>query len=247
MMGLFRSATQEADRQQPAVSSSAQLKNHILDLPPVTTADVTDLDGKSFNVFDMTMNGIQIATTVRDALVLTQSMRLIDEVTKDAQAVRIGTRSAERFMSPLEALGPLATYTSFWIDLAAAWADAKARILKDNAARGISVGVMLGANDAAPPYVVSHFWQQAKASYPADREVEVAAKNMHNTALVAGYGQGKSLTKTQKGRLFAYLHGQMSEEERSYYFGVNPEDWGPSRRKYYYILCAALFRNYHLE
>lgn len=244
---IFEDVKQEADRQQRAVNFSAQLKDHILNIPPVATADVVDLVDKSFDVFDMTMNGIQIAAAIPDALTLTQSMRLVAEVSQDDQAARTAINGTGRFTFALEAIEPLATYVCFWIDPPGPWAEDKAKILKDNAARGMSAGVTLGANDAGPSYVASHFWQHAKGSYPAYREMEVAAKNMHNIALVAGYGQGKGLTKTQKGRLLAYLHGKMSEGDRAYYFSVNHSEWGPTMKRYYHILCAALFRSYHLE
>jgi hypothetical protein len=39
----------------------------------------------------------------------------------------------------------------------------------------------------------------------------------------------------------------MSEGDRAYYFSVNHSEWGPTMKRYYYILCAALFRSYHLE
>jgi hypothetical protein len=77
--------------------------------------------------------------------------------------------------------------------------------------------------------------------------VEAAAKNMHNTALIAGYAHGKSLTRTQKSRFFAYLHGRMRDTDRSYYFGVAPRDWGPRMKKDYYVACAALFRKHNLD
>lgn len=246
-MGLFEDVEQEAGRQQGAANFSAQLKDHVLNLPPAAAADVVDLLDKNFSVFDMTMNGIQIAAAIPDALTLTRSMRLVADVSRDIQAAGTAMKGAGRFTLALEALEPLATYVCFWIDPPGPWAEDKARILKDNAARGMSAGVALGANDAGPSYVAGHFWQHAKGSYPAYREMEAAAKNMHNIALVAGYGQGKSLTKTQKGRFFTYLHGKMSEGDRSYYFSVDLREWGPTMKRYYYILCAALFRSYHLE
>jgi hypothetical protein len=248
MMGLFEDVAQEAGRYRDAANFSAQLKDHVLNVPPVATADVVDLLDKTFSVFDMTMNGIQIAATIADALTLTQSMRLVADASLDTQAASTAIKGAGRFsLAPPDALEPLATYVCFWIDPPGPWAEDKVKILKDNAARGMSAGVTLGANDAGPAYVASHFWQHAKGSYPAYREMEAAAKNMHNIALVAGYGQGKSLTKTQKGRLLAYLHGKMSEGDRAYYFSVNHSEWGATMKRYYYILCAALFRSYHLE
>jgi hypothetical protein len=247
MMGFMQEVGQEADRQQRAAIFNAQLKNQMLNASGGAAGEVRDLAGKTFDVFDMTMSGIQVAQAIHDALALTQAMRLVEDVGKDAQAISTAIRGADRFMYALEPLGPLATYVSFWIELAGAWAEAKGRILKDNAARGMSVGVVLGANDETPPYVASNFWQQTKARYPAYREVELAARNLHNAGLVAGYAQGKALSLTQRKRFIHCLHGKMTEGDRSYYFDVDSKDWGSRMRKGYYLVCAALFRKDHLN
>lgn len=246
-MGLLEDARQELDRRRGGGFFNSILKNQLLNVPPGPTGDVADLDDKTFPVFDMTMNGIQVAETIHDALNLTQSMRLVSDVCRDTQVVSAALKDAARFAFALETLGPLAGYVGFWIDSADGWAEAKARILKDNAARGLSNGVVLGANGVDSSYVAGNFWQQANGSYPTFREVEAAARNMHNTALVAGYAHGKSLTRTQKARFFAYLHGRMRDTDRAYFFGVAVKDWGPRMKKDYYVACAALFRKHNLD
>jgi hypothetical protein len=153
-------------------------------------------------------------------------------------------------MFALEALGPIAAYVSFWLDLAGAWAEAKARVFKDNAMRGFSAGVVLGANGAPPTYVGFNFWQKANGSYPAYRELDVPSKNIHNGALVAGYAQGKSLSNNQRRRLFRFLNGKLSDGQKHFYFEANPvtgqesnwNNWSLQTKKGYYTDLAAVFR-----
>ena len=45
MMGLFEDVAQEAGRYRDAANFSAQLKDHVLNVPPVATADVVGPPG----------------------------------------------------------------------------------------------------------------------------------------------------------------------------------------------------------
>src|SRR5580704_13504923 len=107
-------------------------------------------------------------------------------------------------------------------------------------ASGASRGVVLGGNDCGPHYV-SQFWMFSNPRYPAYREVEPTARNMYNIGLVAGYGEGKSLTRNQKGNLFRYIHGNMTNATRGMYSG-NFKDWTLKKKQDYYIDCGAIFR-----
>jgi len=162
-MTFLEQARKEAERRRLAAIAAADLKKYIKDTPPlegaIDTAQTMDLVGKGFNVFDMMMNGIQTAERIHEAVTLTRSMRMMTDLPKEAQVVNLASRSitAGRFMFALEALGPIAAYVSFWLDLAGAWAEAKARVFKDNAMRGCSAGVVLGANGAPPSYVGFNF------------------------------------------------------------------------------------------
>jgi hypothetical protein len=249
-MGLIEAYQQEVRRKKVLRDFDAKLKNHILNIPPIEDAKTLDLVGKGFNVFDMTMSGIEIADAIHDALTLTRSMRLVEDVSKEAQVVSTAVRGAERFMFALEALGPLMSYLSFWIDLAGAWAEAKARILTDNAMYGMSTGVVLGANNMNPSYVGHNFWMWADPFYPAYPEAQRAAKNIYNVALVAGYGQGKSLSVNQRKRLFRCLGSYLSDGQRSFYFSPNAQTgeesswdtWSATSRKDYLLALGAIFR-----
>ena len=169
-MTFLQEAKKEAERRRLAEIENADLKKFIKDTPPlddaISASETLDIVGKSFNVFDMVMNEIAIADTIHDAITLTRSMRIISDLPKEAQVVNLASTSirAGRFMFALEALGPIMAYVSFWLDLAGAWAEAKARVFKDNAMRGFSTGVVLGANGANPTFVGYNFWQQARCS-----------------------------------------------------------------------------------
>jgi len=254
-MGLFDAAKQELERKHRQAVLDAQLKFHYPDAPFYESAERDahrlEIAGYVASGFDMVMNGFQTAERVHDTIELIRSTKLMAEVAEETEAVSTAVKGAERFMFALEALGPLVSYVGFWMDLAGAWAEAKARILKDNLLRGLSYGVVLGANDAGASYVRNNFWQWGKLSYPAYREVEEAAKNLHNIALCSGYGQAKALTKNQKGRVFADILRRMSDATRSFYFPSGDmgdwKDWGLSLKKSYYGECAAIFRREHLS
>jgi len=99
-----------------------QLKSHIPNIPSVAISDAVDLVGKSFNAFDMTMSGTQIATAIREALTSIQPMRSVADASQDRQAVSTDDKGADvsqdmravgvdtmvvgHFMSAREALGP---------------------------------------------------------------------------------------------------------------------------------------------
>jgi len=234
---------------------AAKLNTLIPDAEPlrnaVGIADTYQLGLKSIDVYGMVFSGIDIITAIHEAITLTHSMRLIHETEMLMQtAARVVTlpspasasaMSVGRYLFLGNAIGVLGAYVGVWMTLGGAWAQAKADILTDQAMTGVSRGVVLGANDAAPSYVSRTFWVHAKPAYPAYREMEAAAKNMHNIALVAGYAQGKSLSRNQKGNMFRFLHARMTTGSRSTYSG-DWNTWNGGTKKSYYIDCAALFR-----
>lgn len=218
-----------AARHEIAIRSRAvKLKDYVLDKDPtksaVQAADRLVIAGKAIDVFGMVLTGIDLFQTVQDAVTLTRTMHLMHEVEMGLRtAENVGNiakgasiMSTERYLFAANAFGVLATYVGVWLSIAGAWAAAKADILTDNAMTGASRGAVLGANDALPSYVGSQgFWMWAKPFYPAMREAESAARNVHNIALVAGYAQRKILSPNQKGNLFRFLHARMSPGSRS--------------------------------
>ena len=252
-MDVVEAAKQELARRRRAV----RLKNLIPDVEPVTGADRYDTIGKTLDVYGMVLNGIDAVQTISDAITLLRTTHLLHEtemgLTSLAESARItqlantmeatdSVMAAGRYMFAANVFGVLTTYVGVWMSLAGAWAQAKADILKDNAMSGASLGAVLGANDALPHYIASqNFWMRSPPSYPAFREAENAAKNIHNIAFVAGYAEGKSLTLNQKGNLFRFLQGRMSVVDRAYYSG-QWKDWSLGKKRDYYFQCAANFR-----
>jgi hypothetical protein len=251
-MGWIEDAEEALKKQLHTV----KLKNLVSDEEPgraaITATNRYGLLGKSLDVYGMVLTGIDILSTVQDAMNVTRSMHLLHEtemglmsLEQSGQIARAANSTsvmgAGRFLFAANVFGIFATYIGVWLSLAGAWAAAKADILTDNAMAGVSRGAVLGANDAGPSYVGQNFWMFVKPSYPMYREAETAAKNIYNIALVAGYAQGKSLSRNQKGNLFRFIHARMTEGSRSFYSG-DWAAWSPQTKKNYYIECAAIFR-----
>jgi hypothetical protein len=254
-MDVLEQAKQELVRRRRAV----RLKTVVPDVESLTGANRFDSIGKTLDVYGMVLNGIDIVQTINDAITVMRSMDLLHEseigLTSLAESARVtqlastmeatdSVMSAGRYLFAANALGVLTTYVGVWMSLAGAWAQAKADILTDNAKSGASLGAVLGANDAGPHYIASqNFWMRSRPSYPAYREAENAAKNIHNIAFVAGYAEGKSLKPNQKGNLFKFLHARMTIVDQAYYTSGPWNEWSAGKRRDYYFQCAANFRN----
>jgi hypothetical protein len=252
----YDDVVQEVKAKEIARRRALALRNLIPDVDSaVATSMRMDILGKGLDVYGFILNGIEAAQRVQETIAVVRSTRLLSEsesalaalketaeVAKVSEAVEAGESimEAERFLFAANVLGVLTTYVGVWMSIAGAWAAAKADILTDNSASGASRGVVLGGNDCGPHYV-SQFWMFSNPSYPAYREVERTARNMYNIGLVAGYGAGKSLTRNQKGNLFRYIHGNMTNATRGLYSG-NFKDWTLKKKQDYYIDCGAIFR-----
>jgi len=249
-MDLLEQAKHEMERRRRAT----RLKNIVPDLPAAIAANRFDAIGKAIDVYGMVMNGIDAVMTLNDAITLLRTTHLIHETEMGFQSLAESARvtelastleatdsvmSAGRYLFAANVLGVLASYVGVWMSIAGAWAQAKADILTDHAKRGASLGAVLGANDAGPHYA-AQFWMWSQPSYPAYREAEGAAKNIHNISLVAGYAEGKTLSLNQKGVLFRFLQGNMGVVDRSYYTG-DWKTWSDGKKKEYYYQCAAEF------
>lgn len=258
-MSIFtepESMLKQIKERETARRRALALRNLIPDVDSAAATAVNlDLLGRGLDVYGFVLNGIEAAQRVQEAIAIVRSTRLLSEseaalaalkesaeVANVAEGVEAGESimEAERFLFAANVLGVLTTYVSVWLSIAGAWAAAKADILEDNSSSGASRGAVLGGNDCGPHYV-SQFWMFSNPSYPAYREVEPTARNMYNIGLVAGYGAGKSLTRNQKGNLFRYIHGNMSNASQRMYSG-NFKDWSLQKKKDYYIDCAAIFR-----
>jgi hypothetical protein len=259
-MTTMEDAQKEIAKKQAA---AGKLKDMISGLDPLATAscDVNSLVriGQGLDVFGMVLTGIDIVSTVKDALDVARMIHLLHDselgamtlkesgnVARLASSGSTSVAAASRFLFAANVLGVLATYVGVWISLGAGYAQAKVDILTDQAMSGASRGVILGANYALAPYVTQNFELTVKPSYPMYREVESAAMNMYNIALLAGYAHGAALSQNQKVNLGRFLFGRMTPGQRSYFSG-GWSSFGARRKIDYYIETAAVFRGQLLQ
>jgi len=239
-------------------AQAAQLKSLISDRNPLEkaagVADHLVRTGKRLDVFGFVMTGIDIVTVVNDAMQVARSLQLLHDselgaitlqqsgnIARHAASGSTSVMAASRFLFAANVLSVLATWVGVWISLGTSYAQAKVDVLTDRAMSGASQGVILGANNAGPGYVRQHFLTRVRPSYPMYREVETAAMNMQNVAVLAGYAHGKSLSQNQKVNLGKFLVQNMSPGQRSYFSG-DWLTWEPRRKIDYYIENAAIFR-----
>jgi hypothetical protein len=252
---LREKAEREAAKRRANVS---KLKDVISDLPAyadaVGTSDQMILIGRALDVYGFIMTGLDIAATVKDAMNVARVIHLLHDSELGAMSLQQSGRlaqlatsgstsvmAASRYLFAANVLGVLATYVGVWISLGSGYAQAKVEIFTEQAMSGVSQGVMLGANNALAPYVGQNFQMTVKPMYPMYREIEGAAMNMHNIALLAGYAHGRSLSQNQKLNLGRYIHGRMTEGQRNYFAG-GWSTYGPRTKKDYYIDTGAIFR-----
>jgi hypothetical protein len=276
MATAFEVLEKEVKARETARRHALSLKNLIPEVKVAAySAMMMDLFCKGQDVYDMVLNGIEMAQRVPEALSMIRgsdfvrnllqdkafdmgkdlvrfkhfdselgpaSLKESARITEFSNTLKVGDSimQAERFLFAAQMFGVLTTYIDVWMNIAGAWAAAKANILEDNSASGVSRGVVLGANDCGPHYA-AQFWMFSTPSYPAYHEVEATARNVYNIGLVAGYGTGKGLSPNQKGNLFCYLHANMSKASQKIYSG-SFADWTPQKKKSYYIDCSAIFR-----
>lgn len=90
------------------------------------------------------------------------------------EAIELGSRAGPWQAAGIAVgtVGVLAQYVGVWLTIGGAHADAMAAIAKDHVARGISYGVVLGANGAKPNYAYENFWLNSLPSLPFYREFE---------------------------------------------------------------------------
>jgi hypothetical protein len=151
------------------------------------------------------------------------------------------------FALPLEVVGPVNQMVSFWVELGSAHAEAINSVIKDEIESGFSRGVVLGADQRSPDYLKSNYWVKfspvPNSVYP---EYGRKFQNAYNSALIAGYAQGKALSKEQSGAFFSDLFARMSENPAVTY-GADSKLWTDRNWRDYYLDCAMVFRRDHLK
>ncbi|MEY9524067.1 hypothetical protein ABIF70_005208 [Bradyrhizobium japonicum] len=145
--------------------------------------------------------------------------------------------------------GVLAQYVGVWLTIGGAHADAMAEIARDYLARGISYGIVLGANGAKPNYVYENFWLHSRPNLPVYREFEARAQNLQNAGLVTGYSEGKRLSQDEMQLFFEDIRSRMSGTDQAYYdyTAIPWKEWSAQKKKDFYTEAAAIFRRDHLE
>jgi hypothetical protein len=145
----------------------------------------------------------------------------------------------------IEIAGPIAGMAAVFVAIGGAHAEAINSIITDQIYSGFSHGVVLGADGRSVSYVKSHFVKWSPVSNAVYPEYGKKFQNAYNRALVAGYAQGKRLTKPQMGAFFADLFSRMSVDP-SVTYGEDSKEWSERTWLDYYIECAAVFRSAHL-
>lgn len=158
----------------------------------------------------------------------------------------VGAHVAGALGLAIEVAGPVAGMAAVFVALGNAHADAINNVMKDQMYSGFSRGVVLGADGKTTSFVKTHFVKDAPVPNSVYPEYGARFKDAHNRGLVAGYAQGKRLTKKQSGAFFLDLFSRMSVHP-SVTYGPKSAEWSQRTWVDYYIECAAVFRRDHLE
>ncbi|WP_029586546.1 hypothetical protein [Bradyrhizobium sp. URHD0069] len=201
----------------------------------IEQADV-ETGGSGLRKLNYVADGVGMATSIGE--LVTEAVYLASRSGAwSAAGIAVGT------------VGVLAQYVGVWLTIGGAHADAMSAIAKDHLARGISYGVVLGANGAKPNYAYDNFWLQAPPILPFYREFEKKAQNLQNSGLVVGYSEGKQLSPDEMRTFFDDIMARMSEVDQEIYdYKSTPwKEWSADKKRDFYSTAAAIFRRDHLE
>jgi hypothetical protein len=143
----------------------------------------------------------------------------------------------------LELAGPIAGYVAFWVEIGGAYKDVIDNKKRNWALRGLSLGVVLGANGARDSYIKWTFENKGNKQYFHDAEYpeqEINFEKFYRVGLWTGVGYGRKLNRVESKKLFKILQKTM---------GWNSDDvtkpWvelDDSAHKKYYEGAALQFR-----
>lgn len=130
-----------------------------------------------------------------------------------------------------------------WFSLGAGYAASRAQIAKENMRSGFSRGVVLGADGRKPMLLKEYFWKFHPDPNPVDEDAGKIAQKAYNQGLIAGFMQGRELTKAQREWFWRDIGHRAGDQS----FRGNSKDWGKQEWIDWYILAAATFSRFHLQ
>jgi hypothetical protein len=127
-----------------------------------------------------------------------------------------------------------------FLAIGSAYAAARAKIARERLRFGFALGVVMGADGRAWKYAKGMFWEWTPESNPADQEAGRIAQRMFNTGLVAGFIQGRKLSKAQRSFFWRSLGRTMSAGDKAQ-FGGDSKLWPERLWIDWYIWAGAGF------
>ena len=142
----------------------------------------------------------------------------------------------------LEITGPFAAELAVILSIGIPYMEAIDRRKRDWALRGISYGVVLGANGADKNYVRANFVLRDPKAFSDGQNPDQYTKYQiaYTMYLWKGFAYGKQLNNPERAKLFAYLTaqgGRWRDEELQ-----NWSNWSYAAKKDYYERLGAIFR-----
>jgi len=155
-------------------------------------------------------------------------------------------------------LMPLAYYVKFVTELGKANLEPLLMARRSEYLRGLSEGIVLGANGAKPSFVRWYFWKEPGSIYNTwYPDAGPSLVGYHNLGIAQGFAYGKQLNSPERTTLFHHLHARMDpnpEETANELVAqgsiARPSDYWRNMtddaRAKYYAEAASVFRLSHL-
>ena len=146
----------------------------------------------------------------------------------------------------IEIAAPVAGMAAVFIAIGSAHAEAINSNISHQMYSGFSRGVVLGADHRSVEYLKEHWVKWSPVSNAVYPEYGRKFQQAYNTALMAGYAQGKALTDEERKAFFKDLIARLPENPTVTY-GENSKEWSDRSWRDYYTETAAVFRRDHLK
>jgi hypothetical protein len=130
-----------------------------------------------------------------------------------------------------------------WFSLGAGYAAGRAAVAKENMESGFSRGVVMGADGRKPELLKDYFWKFSPDPNAFDEEAGRIGQTAYNQGLVAGFMQGRELSKDQRSWLWKDLGHRIGDQS----WRGESSTWSRNDWIDWYITVAATFRKDHLE